>query len=304
MNVFSGVCASAITPHREESHEADVSALLDLVDFLGRSGAQSICLLGSTGEFLNIPFDDRIRLVHLGVKRSRVPVLAGVSHSTLDGALELASEAFNSDAAGLLVMPPYFFRYQQEEVLEFFLRFAAGAPRRIPIFLYNIPAFTTPIEFATAQILLAGGRYAGIKDSSGDRSLLAHLLALKRDMDFTLLVGNDNLFVEGKQGGADGCVSGCASAVPELLVALDQAITSGDAARQSEMETLLQQFIGWIEKFPVPVGVKTAVATRGLKTGPLSLPLSPSKTAMLEEFRGWLSTFLPALPNMQPKKRK
>ena len=93
-----GVYPAAVTPHRRDGHEADYGAMLELVDFLSRFGTQGVCLLGETGEFLNIRFSDRIRLIHLAVKRSRVPVIAGVSHSTLDGAIELASEAISSDA--------------------------------------------------------------------------------------------------------------------------------------------------------------------------------------------------------------
>ena len=42
-------------------------------------------------------------------------------------------------------MPPYFFRYSQADVEEFFLCFAREAGGRTPLFLYNIPFFTTEI---------------------------------------------------------------------------------------------------------------------------------------------------------------
>ena len=303
MSVFSGVCASAITPHRAEGHEADFSAMLDLIDFLVRGGAQAICLLGSTGEFLHIPFGDRIRLVHLGVKRSRVPVLAGVSHSTLDGAVELANEAISSDAAGLLVMPPYFFRYDQEDIIEFYTQFASEVPRRIPIILYNIPLFTTAISIETARTLLSTGRFAGIKDSSGDFDYFSQLLAMKRDLGFTLLAGSDGVFVRARQGGADGVVSGCACALPELLTALDRAIMSSDGPAASRLESQLLEFIEWISRFPVPVGVKVAAGERGVKTGPLGVPLPPEKNAMLIEFKKWFGSWLTTIPKPEPRKK-
>jgi len=284
LGIFSGVCAAAITPHREEGHETDFGAMLELIDFLTKGGVNAICLLGSTGEFLNIPFGDRIRLVHLGVKRSRVPIMAGVSHSTLDGAVELASEAVGSGAAALLVMPPYFFRYDQDDIAEFYRRFREQVPRRVPVFLYNIPQFTNPIAIETARTLLQSGLFAGIKDSSGDRAFFEQLLELKRGGDFTLLCGNDRLAAWARAQGADGVVSGCACAVPELVVALGRNPTDALAAR-------LEEFIHRIEQFPTPVGIKAATALRGIKTGPLAIPLDPAKTAMLEEFKIWFSTW-------------
>jgi 4-hydroxy-tetrahydrodipicolinate synthase len=299
MSAFSGVCASAITPHRREGHEADFSAMLDLIDFLSKRGAQGICLLGSTGEFLNIRFSDRIRLVHLGVKRSQVPVIAGVSHSTLDGAVELATEAISSGVAALLVMPPYFFRYDQRDVIEFYTQFASEVPRRVPIFLYNIPMFTTAIEVETARTLLSGGRFAGIKDSSGDFDYFSQLLAMKQELGFTLLAGSDTIFARGRQMGADGVVSGCACALPELLVALDQAIVAANADQATHLDNLLQEFIEWIRQFPVPVGVKVAAGERGVKTGPLSIPLPPAKDAILIEFKKWFGAWLANIPNFK-----
>lgn len=282
MGIFSGVCAAAITPHRAEGHEADVGAMLDLIDFLCKGGVDAICLLGSTGEFLNVPFADRIRLVHLGVKRSRVPILAGVSHSTLDGAVELASEAVGSGAAGLLVMPPYFFQYGQDDILEFYLRFREQVPRRIPVFLYNIPQFTNSIAIETATALLTTGLFAGIKDSSGNQQYFEQLLALKGQARFTLLCGNDRLARWARASGAEGIVSGCACAVPELLVALDRAPSNA-------LESRLMEFIARIEQFPVPVGIKVAVGLRNLKTGPLAIPLNAAKCIVLEEFKTWFA---------------
>ena len=277
MGIFTGVCAAAITPHREEGHETDFGAMLDLIDFLTKGGANAICLLGSTGEFLNIPFGDRIRLVHLGVKRSRVPIIAGVSHSTLDGAVELGSEAVGSGAAALLVMPPYFFRYGQDDISEFYLRFREQIPKRVPVLLYNIPQFTSPIAIETARMLLETGRFAGIKDSSGDVAYFEQLVAMHQQVPFTLLCGNDRIAQWARTSGADGVVSGCACAIPEIVVAQNDA--------------LLQEFIEQIERFPVPVGVKVATALRGLKTGPLAVPLDPAKAAMLEEFKSWFKTW-------------
>jgi dihydrodipicolinate synthase/N-acetylneuraminate lyase len=293
-----GVYAAALTPHRREGHEADFAAMLELVDFLGKAGVKGVCLLGATGEFLNIKYTDRVRLVHLAVKRSRVPVLVGVSHSTLDGALELASEAISSGAAGLLLMPPYFFRYEQADILEFYLQFSKDIGRATPIFLYNIPAFTNAIEFDTARQLLATGRFAGIKDSSGDLGYFSRLLELRAELGFTLFAGHDRIFTQVRQAGADGVISGPACAVPELLVALDRAVVASDRAKIDLLDCKLREFLDWIERFPVPVGVKTAATARKLKTGPLAVPLSPEKTAMLEEFQRWFKPWLETLKHV------
>jgi len=292
MQPLSGVIAAAVTPHKGGT-EPDIGATLELIDFLCGAGIEGIALLGSTGEFVNLKFDDRVRLVYLAVKRSRVPVLAGVSHSTLDGAVALGCEASAAGAAGLLLMPPFFFRYRQPEIREFYLRFAGAMGRGAPIYLYNIPAFTSGISADTAIQLLSTGRFAGIKDSSGDWDNFEALNGYKREHPYTLLVGHDAIFARARRAGADGVVSGVACAVPELLLALERAIKEHDEAGVERLDTRLHEFLRRIEPFPTPVAIKAALAARGFKTGAPPVPLAPETQAALEEFqdwfRGWIS---------------
>jgi dihydrodipicolinate synthase/N-acetylneuraminate lyase len=291
-----GVYPAAVTPHRRDGHEADYAAMLELVDFLSRNGTRGVCLLGETGEFLNIRFSDRVRLVHLAVKRSRVPVIAGVSHPTLDGATELAAEAISSDAGGLLLMPPYFFRYDQEDLLEFYQQFAEQVPRRVPILLDNLPQFTTPIEIETVRKLISSGRFAGIRDASGDPYYFEQLLALKAEFDFLLFSGQDRGYAQLRCQGASGIMSAAAGVAPELYLALERALVEKAGEKVNLLEGKICELADWIDRFPVPVAAKTAVALRKLKTGPLALPLSPEKDAMLVEFQKW---FLPWLATLK-----
>ncbi|HTQ53928.1 MAG TPA: dihydrodipicolinate synthase family protein [Bryobacteraceae bacterium] len=292
MASFSGVIAAAVTPHGRRGDESDIGATLELIDFLCAAGVQGIALLGSTGEFVNLNFDDRVRLVYLAVKRSRVPVLAGISHSTLDGALALAREAGAAGAAGLLLMPPYFFRYRQPEIQEFYLRFAAELNHAPPIYLYNIPAFTSPIDNETAIRLLATGHFAGIKDSSGSWDYFAGLHRYKSEHPCTLLVGHDGIFARARREGADGVVSGVACAVPELLLALDRAAQQEPAEEAERLDARLHEFLARLDRFPTPVALKAALAVRGLKTGAPPVPLARETEAALDEFRAWFRAWL------------
>jgi len=292
MPALSGVIAAAVTPHGKRGDEPDIGATLELIDFLCAAGVDGIALLGSTGEFVNLNVDDRVRLVYLAVKRSRVPVLAGVSHSTLDGALALAREAASAGAEGLLLMPPYFFRYQQPEIREFYLRFAASLSHAPPVYLYNIPAFTSGIAVATAAELLATRRFAGIKDSSGGWEYFESLNGARNGHPFTLLVGHDSIFARARRAGADGVVSGVACAVPELLLALDRAVQQQAEAEAARLDARLHEFVGRLDHFPTPVAIKAALAARGLKTGPLPVPLANETLAALEEFTAWFKDWL------------
>ena len=264
MTQLGGVNVAALTPHRREGHTQDLGAALELLDFLCDAGVEGVALLGSTGEFLHFPVEERIRLIYMAVKRCRVPVIAGVSHSTLDGALELGREASSAGAAYLLLMPPYFFRYSQDEVREFYLEFARRAGRSAPILLYNIPFFTTEIAFETAAGLLATGQFAGIKDSSGNCENFTRLKALPGPLPFTLLVGNDMIFTRARQAGADGVVSGVAPR--GAGVDARRSIAPSKACRPGShgLEAAFGRVHRLARSIPAPEAVKAAAAARGI----------------------------------------
>jgi 4-hydroxy-tetrahydrodipicolinate synthase len=198
-----------------------------------------------------------------------------------------------SGAAGLLLMPPYFFRYTQEEILAFYRSFAAQARVRVPVLLYHIPIFTNPIAVETAALLISEGPYSGIKDSSGDWDNFIALNNARSQKQFGIMMGNDSFFVRSQEFAADGVISGIASALPELLVGLKRAVASNQPEVVTRLDVRLQQFISWLPKFPVPVGVKEAVALRGIKVTGNSIPLTGDQIRLLEEFRSWFRDWLP-----------
>jgi len=284
---LAGVFADAITPHRAEIADPDYSGSLDLLDFLASAGVQGITLLDAAGEFLDYSFQERQRLVYLGVKRSRVPLIAGVSHSTLSGAIQLAGEAISSGVDGLLLMPPYFFRYSQPEIEEFYLRFARETTDAVPVLLHNLPRFTSKLEIATVRKLIDTGRFAGIKDSGGDWPYFESLLALKRERPFVLFAGNDRIAAQSLRAGADGVISACACAVPELITDLAKSIAAHDETGAIALNAKLFELLNWIERFPEPVAIKRAVQLRRQKAGAPLTPLASETTRALEEFSAW-----------------
>ncbi len=179
---------------------------------------KGICLFGATGEFLDYSIAERQRLLYLAVKRSRVPLIAGVSHPTLAGAVQLADEAIAAGADGLTLMPPTFYPYTQCEIEEFYVQFARETGDAVPILLHNLPQCTSNLEAETVRRLIDSGRFAGIKDSSGDLEYFSRLIEMRRERPFALLCGADRLAARALAEGADGAISASACAVPELVV--------------------------------------------------------------------------------------
>jgi len=284
----SGVYAAAITPFRERANYVDLGACMEIIDFLNASPVTGVSLFGTTGNFLHFDVEEREKLIGFGVKRSRKPVSVGIAHSTLDVAVHLAEQAAGAGAAFAVVLPPYYFRYSDEQIEQFYLRLGEKAATILPLYLYNIPFFTNAISVEVSERLLRSGMYVGIKDSSGKPEYLEALAGTGA----TLLVGNDNALCVSRKQHAAGVISGCAAALPELICALDSAVVQGHADREVLLSRYLAEFIGWLDRFPTPFGVEEACRLRKLPARPDSSWLG---SAPLDAFGGWFKDWLPGV---------
>ncbi len=239
---------------RNSREEIDFGAAFELIDFLCRAGVRGIALFTALGEYASLAPDERSRFICLAVKRSRTPIYAGIGAATLDAALGFARDARDAGATALLLPPPHGFEYSQEDLREFYLQFAAHEQDGPPVYLIDSPGLCTPIAPDTAAELIACGGYAGTAD-----------------------------FLS-----AEAC------AVPELVVAHRAALAAGQMDDAARFDAALAEFTAWTRLFPAPVAIKTAVALRGIKTGPLPVPLTPEKQRALDDFRAWFKAWLPA----------
>jgi 2-dehydro-3-deoxy-D-pentonate aldolase len=295
VSLFEGVVPACVTPRRADSYEANLAAFLETVDFLCSFPVAAILVLGTTGEMVHFDVPERIKILEFAKKRSTVPVLAGVTHSTLEGTVELAQHAVQIGCAGLAVMPPYYFRYGQEELKSFYREVARRVGVQVPILAYHIPVFTNPIELETAWQLIEEGAIAGIKDSSGEAERMKWLIHKRAERPFHLMNGDDRLLRETWKYTGVGCISGIAAAVPELFLALHAAMKAGDEVRADALDRHVQEFGDWFDEFPNAVAVKEAVGFRRRLAIPPAVPLSFERQQKLGEFLRWFGERLPRM---------
>jgi dihydrodipicolinate synthase/N-acetylneuraminate lyase len=272
---------AAITP-RDGRGEIEMGAVFELVDYLSAAlgrGNGAIALFDAAGEYPMLKAADRSRTLRLAVKRSRAPVLAGVGSPTLELSVQLGREAREAGAEALLVPPPYFYPYSQEDVCEFYLQFSAQM-HGIDIYLEHLPQFTTGIEPGTAKALLATGRFAGIVDATGEHSAAGE----------QAITANDRLFARARCSGSPA-LSAAACAAPELMMALDAAVAASNTSEIERLNARLEELLDWFDLFPPFALLRVAVSLRKIKTGPLSVPLTAEKDRKLGEFKDWFRTW-------------
>jgi 4-hydroxy-tetrahydrodipicolinate synthase len=170
---------------------------------------------------------DFIQLV-TEIVADRVPVLVGITDTSLVESLNLAEFAKESGADAAVLSTPYYFPAGQTELIQYIADIVESLP--LPLMLYNMPSLTKVwFEIDTLRILTRHEQIVGVKDSSGDLKYFQQMLQLKEVRpDWSMLIGPEHLTTEAILMGGDGGVNGGANIYPQLFVDLCQAAMSRD----------------------------------------------------------------------------
>lgn len=222
----------------------DEAGLQRLIEHVIAGGVSGIFILGTTGEAPSLSYRLRRELIKrtcLSVQ-GRVPVLVGVTDTSLVESLQIASCAADSGAAAVVLSTPYYFPAGQTELRRYIEHFATQSP--LPIMLYNMPSLTKVwFDLETILHLSELKEIVGIKDSSGDKEYFESLLTTRKVRpDWSLFVGPEHLTAWATQRGADGGVNGGANVFPDLFVQLFQAASNQNLTRLTELQQIVEQF--------------------------------------------------------------
>ena len=246
------------------------------VKLLLSSGMNVVTAFGTTGEGASIGATERRalyeRMAGEGVEPGRL-VEAVYGPSVAEAASGIR-HAIGAGAAGILLVPPFYFKNVPEDGLFRWHAelFEAAGPHCRNVILYNIPALTgiTVTASLTGRLRKAFPEViAGVKDSSGDKAHTMSLLAEHRDL--AILVGDESYLAEAVRNGASGAISGIANIAPDLVGAL---VSGVDDER-------IDEILRVVLAHPVVPAIKALLAA---KTGDeewrrLRAPLEPLREA-------------------------
>ena len=210
-----GVYAAVATPI-DRNLQPDLARFLPHCRWLLENGCSGLAPLGTTGEANSFGLDTRIELVRFmadsGLPMNRV--IVGTGSTSIEDTVKLSEAAIGAGAAGLLMLPPFYYSEPGDDGL--FAYFSAVADRlathRPQIFLYHIPMFTDvgiSVDLAGRLRQAYPGLFVGLKDSAGDFEYT--LSFLKAFPGFAAFSGTEVFAARNLIAGGWGCISATAN---------------------------------------------------------------------------------------------
>lgn len=263
--------------------QLDVAGLERLLERVIGGGVHGVFILGTTGEAPSLSYRLRREVIDRTCQfvRGRVPVIVGITDTSVVEAINLARHAAAAGAQAVVTAAPYYFPEGQPELVEWAQQLVPDLP--LPVYFYNMPQMTkVTFEPETIRQLTQLSGIAGLKDSSGDLNYFQKLVEVaKARPDWRVFVGPEHLLVETLRIGGHGGVNGGAQIDPTLIVGLYDATLRGDNATVERLQARLVQ-LGEVYKVgrhasTVIKGVKCALQLMGVCSGEMAEPFRAFK---------------------------
>jgi len=225
-----------------------------------------LAVFGTNSEANSLSLEERLELLEslIAAGIDAGAMMPGTGCSALPDSVRLTRRAVELGAAGVLMLPPFYYKGVSDEGL--FRNFAEVIERvgdaRLRIYLYHIPPVSqVPISLALIERLLKAypGTVAGIKDSSGDWQNTEAMLKAFPGI-FDVFAGSEAFLLANMRGGGAGCISATANINPAAIAGLYAHWQDADAdSRQEKLNDL--RFA--MQKFPMIPALKHTVARFG-----------------------------------------
>ncbi|HEX2297627.1 MAG TPA: 4-hydroxy-tetrahydrodipicolinate synthase [Pseudonocardiaceae bacterium] len=266
---FGRVLTAMVTPFTADG-QLDLDAAQKLAHQLVERGCDGLVVNGTTGESPTTSDTEKAALVRAVVQAvgDRAAVVAGAGTYDTAHSVELAQQAAQAGAHGLLVVTPYYSRPPQSGLIAHFTVVADATG--LPVMLYDIPPRSiVPIALETLYQLAEHPRIVAVKDAKGDLGGGAEVIATT---ELAYYCGDDVLNLPWLSVGAVGFVSVIGNIVPDRLRAMITAFEAGEVAVAREIHA---STLALIRTFFMAGGVafgKAALRLTGLEVGDPRLP--------------------------------
>ncbi len=304
-----GVLAPVVTPFDKDLNP-DAARFIAHCKWLISQGS-GLAAFGTNSEANSLSFNERVALLDAlltaGVDPSRM--MPGTGCCALTDSIRLTEHAVKAGCAGVLMLPPFYYKGVTEEGL--YRNFSEIVERvgddRLRIYLYHIPPVAvvgiTP-KLVERLLKKYPNAIAGMKDSSGDWNNTKVFLDAFAKSGFDVFVGSESFLLANMRNGGAGCISATANVNPGPIDRLYREWKNADADAQQKALDIARDTFG--KKYLMIAALKAGVAhyscdTQWCAVRPPLVELTAAQRASLTAELQAIKFDMPGLKEAQPE---
>ncbi|KAJ4217916.1 hypothetical protein NW759_008510 [Fusarium solani] len=219
----SGVWAPAITFFDHSTDTLDTESQAKYYSYLSKTGLAGLVVLGTNAETFLLTREERKTLLETARQACgpSYPIMAGVGGHSTKQVLEFISDAADTGANYVLLLPPaYFGKQTTPEVINNFFDDVAKESQ-LPIVIYNFPTVCNGIDLDSATIAALAKKHnniVGVKLTCGAVAKITRLAAELPADRFATYGGQSDFLIGGLAAGSMGTIAGFANVFPRTIV--------------------------------------------------------------------------------------
>jgi len=253
---LAGVLAPVVTPFLKD-YAPDARRFVRHCRWLLEHGCAGLAVFGTNSEANSMSVAEKSALLEALVAGGVPPraLMPGTGHCALSDAIELTRRAVQLGCAGVLMLPPFYYKGVSDEGL--YRSFAEVIERvaddRLRVYLYHVPPVSqVPITLGLIERLLRKypGIVAGVKDSSGDWSNTRAMLDAFAASGFDVFAGSEVFLLDNMRGGGKGCITATGNVNPGPIDAVYRNWRGADADRLQAGITATRQIVQQVPMIP------------------------------------------------------
>ena len=212
MSLIKGIYAASMSVLNDDL-TLNIGKTIEHAEMVIENGCHGAAIFGSTGQAQLIPIAEKINLLNqLAVNKYKDNYLIGTGLNSLGETINLMRVASSLNFKKFLIMPPAYYKYGDNEVIDFYSKIVETMPDS-KIILYNFEklcGYKFSVECVEELVKRFPNQIVGVKDSS--YNLFENL---KLD-NFSVMPGSESKLLKGLELGCSGIITATCNATSSI----------------------------------------------------------------------------------------
>ncbi len=212
MSLIKGIYAASMSVLNQDL-TLNIAKTIEHAEMVIENGCHGAAIFGSTGQAQLIPIAEKINLLNqLAINKYKENYIIGTGLNSLGETINLMRVANSLDFKNFLIMPPAYYKYGDNEVIDFYSKIVESIPDS-KIILYNFEklcGYKFSVECVEKLVNRFPNQIIGVKDSS-------YNLFEKLKLDnFSVMPGSESKLLKGLELGCSGVITATCNATSSI----------------------------------------------------------------------------------------